>query len=184
MSLENQTWWRWWRPSVCRGYRESERESDFSCGNAAVSLRRVTFRWYTEHVIVVRARLRAVTCSRSLSSPMTAAVFQSMISEKGSSQPLLSITGTHAAWDTHIQRVRPGSDAFFTTTIIATCLISADLLDIDPRHYSDNTQLCLYKAVITGLHNNRSLCYYLCLSFFELKEFTFSVFPVIWQCDR
>ena len=41
------------------------------------------------------------TCSRSLSSPMTAAVFQSMISEKGSSQPLLSITGTHAAWNTH-----------------------------------------------------------------------------------
>lgn len=39
-----------------------------------------------------------VTWSRSLSSPMTAAVFQSMISEKGSSQPLLSITGTHAAW--------------------------------------------------------------------------------------
>lgn len=32
---------------------------------------------------------------------MTAAVFQSMISEKGSSQPLLSITGTHAAWETH-----------------------------------------------------------------------------------
>lgn len=84
---------------------------------------------------------------------------------------------------THRQRVRPGSDAF-TTTIIATCLISADLLDIDPRHYSDNTQLCLYKAVITGLHNNRSVCYYLCLSFFELKEFIFSVFPVIWQCNR
>lgn len=37
------------------------------------------------------------TCNSSLSSPITAAVFQSMISEKGSSQPLLSITGTQAA---------------------------------------------------------------------------------------
>lgn len=68
-------------------------------GTAAVSLS-----WYTVVSQVmyrsrgfVAARLRAVTCSRSLSSPMTAAVFQSMISEKGSSQPLLSITGTHAA---------------------------------------------------------------------------------------
>lgn len=41
------------------------------------------------------------TCNRSLSSPITAAVFQSMISEKGSSQPLLSITGTQAAWKTN-----------------------------------------------------------------------------------
>lgn len=40
------------------------------------------------------------TCKRSLSSPITAAVFQSMISEKGSSQPLLSITGTQAACKT------------------------------------------------------------------------------------
>lgn len=92
----------------------------------------------------------------------------------------------HMQPETHIQRVRPGSDAF-TTTIIATCLISADLLDIDPRHYSDNTQLCLYKAVITGLHNNRSVCYYLCLSFFELKEFTFSVFSrylTMWPVEE
>lgn len=39
----------------------------------------------------------AHTCSSSLSSPMTAAVFQAMTSEKGSSQPLLSMTGTQAA---------------------------------------------------------------------------------------
>lgn len=38
-----------------------------------------------------------LTCNSSLSSPITAALFQSMISEKGSSQPLLSITGTQAA---------------------------------------------------------------------------------------
>ena len=56
------------------------------------------FRWGTDAFGLPGA---PVTCSRSLSSPMTAAVFQSMISEKGSSQPLLSITGTHAAWNTH-----------------------------------------------------------------------------------
>lgn len=44
------------------------------------------------------------TCRRSLSSPMTEAVRQSMISEKGSSQPLLSMTGTQAACTrTHTQ---------------------------------------------------------------------------------
>ncbi len=48
--------------------------------------------------------IRFQTCSRSLSSPITAAVFQSMTSEKGSSQPLLSMTGTQAAYK-HAHRV-------------------------------------------------------------------------------
>lgn len=43
-------------------------------------------------------RQRFLTCSRSLSSPITAPVFQLMTSEKGSSQPLLSMTGTQAAY--------------------------------------------------------------------------------------
>ena len=38
------------------------------------------------------------TCSSSLSSPRMAAFLQSMTSEKGSSQPLLRMTGMHAAW--------------------------------------------------------------------------------------
>lgn len=37
------------------------------------------------------------TCNSSLSSPMMAAFFQSITSEKGSSQPLLRIKGTQAA---------------------------------------------------------------------------------------
>lgn len=38
-----------------------------------------------------------LTCNNNLSSPMMAAWFQSITSEKGSSHPLLSMTGTQAA---------------------------------------------------------------------------------------
>lgn len=38
-----------------------------------------------------------LTCNNNLSSPMTAAWFQSITSENGNSHPLLSITGTQAA---------------------------------------------------------------------------------------
>lgn len=42
-------------------------------------------------------RRLSLTCNSNLSSPMTAACFQSITSENGSSHPLLSITGTQAA---------------------------------------------------------------------------------------
>ena len=47
--------------------------------------------WYTE------GRGLFLTCNNNLSSPMTAAWFQSITSENGNSHPLLSITGTQAA---------------------------------------------------------------------------------------
>ncbi len=86
-----------WRESVCSGYQKAgEGQLLFVC-----PLQFQQTRWACGFGGVAWT----VTCSRSLSSPMTAAVFQSMISEKGSSQPLLSITGTHAAWDTHRWRL-------------------------------------------------------------------------------
>lgn len=59
-----------------------------------------TFPLWRKFRLNYRWSLQVSTCNSSLSSPITAAVFQSMISEKGSSQPLLSITGTQAAWKT------------------------------------------------------------------------------------
>lgn len=49
-----------------------------------------------------------LTCNNNLSSPMMAAWFQSITSEKGNSHPLLSMTGTQAACG---HRARPPSAA-------------------------------------------------------------------------
>lgn len=53
--------------------------------------RQTTINWSAD------GRRLFLTCNSNLSSPMTAACFQSITSENGSSHPLLSITGTQAA---------------------------------------------------------------------------------------
>ena len=106
------------------------------------------FRWGTDAFGLPGA---PVTCSRSLSSPMTAAVFQSMISEKGSSQPLLSITGTHAAWNTHTH-THTQSEAWtwsFTNTIT-----SEQLNDRFATYWSSLLSKLRYEALFwTGLQS-------------------------------
>lgn len=56
--------------------------------------------WFTKSTITAEchAERLGVTCSSNLSSPSMTAWFHCMTSENGSSQPLLSSTGIHAAW--------------------------------------------------------------------------------------
>lgn len=109
------------------------------------------------------------TCSRSLSSPMTAAVFQSMISEKGSSQPLLSITGTQAAWE---GRARAHTQAHKHTHTGQTHIFISMC-----GFYNSDTELASYLFLLFFL----SWCFFLLrLSWSLVSNYPLSVAVLSW----
>lgn len=71
------------------------------------------------------------TCRSSLSSPTMAAFFQSITSEKGSSHPLLRMTGTHAACE---KIKRKGTEVELLRNRGKKRRLSACVLPVGSRH--------------------------------------------------